>query len=94
MAEARADPSCAMQVRRLFTFYLPSAASVAEGWRAMEGKPEPEPELAKQTRETVASLNDAFSQFAEEMHEPKMQALELDLRVLNDSLKRDLEESR
>ena len=91
---ARADPACAMQVRRLFTFYLPNAASVAEGWRALEVKPEPEPALEAQTRETMASLNVAFARFADEMHEPKMQALDLDLRVLNDALKRDLQETR
>ena len=91
---ARADPACAMQVRRLFTFYLPNAASVAEGWRALESKPEPEPALEAQARETLASLNVAFTQFADEMHEPKMQALDLDLKVLDDALKRDLEESR
>ena len=92
--EAQADPSCAMQVRRLFTFYLPNAASVAEGWRVLENKPQPEPVLSAQTRETVANLNDAFSRFAEEMHEPKLQTLDLDLRVLNNALKQDLEETR
>ena len=94
LRDAEADPACAMQVRRLFTFYLPNAASVAEGWRVLESKPEPEPVLATQTRETVANLNDAFSKFAEEMHEPKLQTLDLDLRVLNNALKQDLEETR
>ena len=92
--EAQADPDCAMQVRRLFTFYLPNAASVAEGWRVLENKPEPEPELSTQARETVAALNDAFTRFAEEMHEPKLQTLDLDLKVLNNALKDDLEETR
>ena len=92
--EAQADPDCAMQVRRLFTFYLPNAASVAEGWRVLENKPQPEHVLSMQTRETVAALNDAFSRFAEEMHEPKLQTLDLDLRVLNNALKQDLEETR
>ncbi|HEX8568406.1 MAG TPA: 5-bromo-4-chloroindolyl phosphate hydrolysis family protein [Caulobacteraceae bacterium] len=92
--EAQADPSTAMQVRRLFTFYLPNAASVAEGWRVLEDKPEREPELAGQARETVAALNDAFSKFADDMHEPKLQTLDLDLRVLNNALKQDLEGTR
>jgi hypothetical protein len=91
---AREDPACVMQVRRLFTFYLPNAASVAEGWRALETKHEPEPALEAQTRETMASLNDAFSRFADEMHEPRMQTLDLDLKVLNSALKQDLEEIR
>ena len=92
--EARANPEAVMPVRRLFTFYLPNAASVAEGWRALEVKPEPEPALEAQARETMASLNVAFARFADEMHEPKMQALDLDLKVLNSALHQDLEGSR
>jgi hypothetical protein len=94
LREVRDDPACAMQVRRLFTFYLPNAANVAEGWRALESKSEPAPDLEVQTRDTVAALNDAFTRFADEMHEPKMQALDLDLKVLNSALKEDLAESR
>ena len=94
LSEVRTEPSCAMQVRRLFTFYLPNAANVAEGWRALESKSERAPDLEVQTRDTVAALNDAFTRFADEMHEPKMQALDLDLKVLNSALKEDLAESR
>ena len=91
---AREDPAIAMQVRRRFTFYLPNAASVADGFKALETQSEPEPELAAQTRETMASLNLAFAKFADEMHEPKMQTLDLDLKVLENALRQDLEEPR
>ena len=85
------QPAKVMAVRRLLTFYLPNAASVAEGWRALENKSEPSAARVQQTRETMAQLNDAFTQFADELHEPQMQTLDLDLRVLNDALKRDLD---
>ncbi len=92
--DIRNDPDKVVAVRRLMHFYLPTAASVAEGWRALENKREPAPERVQQTRETMASLNDAFTQFADELHEPQMQTLDLDLRVLNDALKADLEKVR
>ena len=91
LRDVRGDPDKVMAVRRMLTFYLPNAASVAEGWRALEGKAEPSPERVRQTRETMAGLNDAFTQFADELHEPRMQTLDLDLKVLNDALKQDLE---
>jgi hypothetical protein len=94
LKEITTHPNKVMAVRRLLTFYLPNAASVAEGWRALEGARNPGAERVAQTRETMAALNDAFGVFADELHEPQMQTLDLDLRVLNDALKADLENAR
>lgn len=94
LRDVRGDPDKVMAVRRMLTFYLPNAASVAEGWRALENKSEPAPERVQQTRETMAQLNDAFTQFADELHEPQMQTLDLDLKMLNDALKHDLDAVR
>jgi hypothetical protein len=91
MRDVRDQPAKVMAVRRLLTFYLPNAASVAEGWRALESKHTPAPETEVQTRETMAALNDAFGKFADQAHEPQLQTLDLDLRVLKDALKADLE---
>ena len=85
------DPSKAMAVRRLLTFYLPTAASLAEGWRALEERRTPAADRAAQTRQTMRALNDAFSHFADDLSEPQMQTLDLDLKVLNDALKSDLD---
>jgi hypothetical protein len=93
LADVRAEPAKAMAVRRLLTFYLPNAASLAEGWRALETRMTPSPERAAQTRQTVATLGQAFDQFADDLAEPQMQTLDLDLKVLNDALKNDLEQS-
>ena len=91
LRDIRDEPAKVMAVRRLLTFYLPNAASVAEGWRALENKHTPAPETEMQTRETMAALNDAFGRFADEAHAPQLQTLDLDLKVLRDSLKADLE---
>ena len=91
MRDVRDHPGKVMAVRRLLSFYLPNAASVAEGWRALENKHTPAPETEVQTRETMAALNDAFGKFADQAHEPQLQTLDLDLRVLKDALKADLE---
>jgi 5-bromo-4-chloroindolyl phosphate hydrolysis protein len=89
----RADPSRAMAVRRLLTFYLPNAASIAEGWVALEGRATPSPERMAQTGATLRSLNEAFAKFSDDMVEPQMQTLDIDLKVVNDALKSDLEKT-
>lgn len=89
----RGSPDRAMAVRRLLTFYLPNAASLAEGWRALEATTRPSPERVAQTRSTMAALVDAFTRYADDLQAPQLQTLDLDLRVLNDALKSDLETS-
>lgn len=92
LRDVRADPSRAMGVRRLLTFYLPNAASLAEGWQALERRSVPG-ERAEQTRKTMIALNEAFARYADDLTEPQMQTLDLDLKVLNDALKSDLEKT-
>jgi hypothetical protein len=92
LRDVEADPGKAMSVRRLMTFYLPNAASLTEGWRALEGRALPSPERERQTRETVAHLNEAFDRFADALVQPQVQTLDLDLKVLNDALKTDLDQ--
>jgi 5-bromo-4-chloroindolyl phosphate hydrolysis protein len=93
LANLRTDPSRAMAVRRLLTFYLPNAASIAEGWVALEGRATPSPERMAQTGATLRSLNEAFAKFSDDMVEPQMQTLDIDLKVVNDALKADLEKT-
>jgi 5-bromo-4-chloroindolyl phosphate hydrolysis protein len=93
LGDVRTDPSRAMAVRRLLTFYLPNAASIAEGWVALEGRATPSPERMAQTGATLRTLNEAFAKFSDDMVEPQMQTLDIDLKVVNDALKSDLEKT-
>jgi hypothetical protein len=93
LGEVRDDPNRAMAVRRLLTFYLPNAASLAEGWRTLEGRALPSPERVSQTREIMHGLTQAFGQFADQAVEPQLQTLDLDLKVLRGALKSDLEKT-
>ena len=93
VGDLRTDPSRAMAVRRLLTFYLPNAASIAEGWVALEGRTIPSPERMAQTGATLRALNEAFGKFSDDLVEPQMQTLDIDLKVVNDALKADLEKT-
>jgi hypothetical protein len=91
LKDVRTSPDRAMAARRLLTFYLPNAANLAEGWQALEQRVTPSPDRAAQTRATMKSLGEAFARFADDVNEPQLQSLDLDLKVLNDALKSDLE---
>jgi len=91
LADVRENPDRAMAVRRMFTFYLPNAVGVAEGWQTLERHANPSADRMQQTRETMHSLNDAFTKFAQDADAPEIQELDTTLKVLKDSLKSDLE---
>ncbi len=88
--EVREDPNRAMAVRRLLTFYLPNAASVADGWRTLEARSVPSAARMTQTREVMGGLSQAFAKYADDVAEPELRTLDLDLKVLKDALKADL----
>ncbi|HWA89852.1 MAG TPA: 5-bromo-4-chloroindolyl phosphate hydrolysis family protein [Rhizomicrobium sp.] len=93
MAELRENPDRVMAIRRLFTFYLPNAVSVAEGWQVLERHADPSADRMQQTRETMQGLNDAFRKYAQDADAPDMQDLDITLKVLRSSLKADLEKT-
>jgi hypothetical protein len=93
LTDVRANTDRAMVVRRLFTFYLPNAVSVAEGWQTLERHVNPSPVRVQQTRDTMQALNDAFVKYAQDADAPEMQELDTTLKVLRDSLKSDLEKT-
>jgi hypothetical protein len=88
--DVRENPDRAMAVRRLLTFYLPNAASVAEGWRTLESRTSASAtERMTQARDVMKSLTAAFDQYADAVAEPELQSLDLDLKILKDALKAD-----
>ena len=93
LAHVKAEPERVMAVRRLLTFYLPNAAALAEGWQTLEGNTDPSPERMAQTREVVNALKDAFVKFESQADASELQALDLNLKVVKDSLKSDLEKT-
>lgn len=93
LADVRDNPDRVMAIRRLFTFYLPNAVSVAEGWQTLERHADPSSDRVQQTRETMHSLNEAFKKYAQDADAPDIQELDTTLKVLKDSLKSDLEKT-
>jgi len=91
--DIRENPDRAMAVRRLFTFYLPNAVAVTEGWQVLERHAKPSEARVQQTRDTMRALNDAFVKYAQDADAPEIQELDTTLKLLKDSLKSDMEKS-
>lgn len=89
----RKDSTRAMAVRRFLTFYLPNAAQIAEGWQTLEANAGSPPERKAQAREVMTALNEAALKYSSDADAPELDALDLSLRVVKDSLKSDLEKS-
>ena len=83
-------PAFAAALREAGSFYLPNAASVAEGWRTLETRTSASAtERMTQARDVMKSLTAAFDQYADAVAEPELQSLDLDLKILKDALKAD-----
>ena len=65
-------------------------------WDSSASHPSARPsnERIDQTRSTMHALGQAFAKFADDVAEPQLQELDLDLKVLNDALKADLETAK
>jgi hypothetical protein len=93
ISHVRDDSTRAMAVRRYLTFYLPNAAQIAEGWQTLEANAGSPPERKAQAREVMKALNDAATKYASDADQPELDALDLSLKVVKDSLATDLEKT-
>jgi hypothetical protein len=93
ISHVRDDSARAMAVRRYLTFYLPNAAQIAEGWQTLEANAGSPPERKAQAREVMKALNDAATKYASDADQPELDALDLSLKVVKDSLVTDLEKT-
>jgi 5-bromo-4-chloroindolyl phosphate hydrolysis protein len=91
LSDMLANPGRVMSIRRLFTFYLPNAVAVAEGWQMLERHASPSVARVQQSRETMRALNEAFVKYAQDADAPELQELDTTLKLLKSSLKSDME---
>lgn len=79
-------PQRLLNVQRLLTFYLPSAQRLAESYAALEARPPAERGHAEETRDMLARLETHFADYARRLEDPQRDALDLELRLLEQSL--------
>ncbi len=85
------EPDRLSSVQRFLTYYLPSAGDVAASYAVMEKQNNPDPERVKKTEAVIAKLDSAFSHYADSLHESDLSNLDVELRLIENAVKDDVE---
>lgn len=88
--KVEANPGSAAGIRRFLSYYLPRAAEVSEGYAALEDKRAPDPTRLKEVGEVIGKLEDAFVHYADSLVDNELGSLDIDLKLIQQSLKEDL----
>jgi 5-bromo-4-chloroindolyl phosphate hydrolysis protein len=91
IAEVRREPERLGTVRRLLTFYAPRAADIAEGYASVECSARPDQARLSRAESSLAKLDQAWVHFTDKLAEPDRANLDIELDLLDQSLKSDME---
>lgn len=89
--KVEAEPARAPAVRRFLSYYLPRAADVSEGYAVIENKRAPNPQRLSDVAAMVEKLEGAFVHYSDSLAESELGTLDVDLRLIEASMKEDLE---
>jgi hypothetical protein len=77
-------------VQRLLTYYLPSAATLAESYAIIEQQRTPDQERLGQLRDMLGKLEGAFSHYEDALQDARLPNLDVELRLMEAALKEDI----
>ncbi|MBN9218582.1 MAG: 5-bromo-4-chloroindolyl phosphate hydrolysis family protein [Mesorhizobium sp.] len=90
IARVEAKPETASSVRRFLTYYVPQAAEVAEGYATLASRRAPSQARLANIGSVIAKLQDAFVHYADSLADTELGTLDVDLRLIQESLKEDI----
>jgi hypothetical protein len=85
------EPSKLVDVRRLVAVYLPRTREIATSFVEVEGKGLQERARAERVRAVLKRIDETFQHFGERMVEGDAKELDIELNLLEDSIKQELE---
>lgn len=88
--DVQAEPARLSTVQRLLTYYLPSAAGIAEGYRVLEAQGSVRPDRLSAMEAVLAKLEDAFRQGAQRLMDEDLRLLDGEIRLIEEALREDL----
>lgn len=94
IAGVEKEPDRLSSVQRFLTYYLPSAGDVTASYAVMEKQNNPDPERVRKTEAVIGKLDDAFAHYVDSLHESDLSNLDVDLRLIENAVKDDLEAKR
>jgi len=90
-AKVEANPAQAPTVRRFLSYYLPRAAEIAEGYATLEAQRAPNAAKLGEVSAMIGKLEQAFIHYADSLAEQELGTLDVELRLIERSLKEDLQ---
>lgn len=91
IADVTREPERLGSVRRLLTFYAPRAADIAEAYVGIESSSLPDTARLRRAEASLRKIDEAWAHFADKLAEPDKANLDIELAMLDQSLKSDLE---
>jgi 5-bromo-4-chloroindolyl phosphate hydrolysis protein len=90
-AKVEANPGSAGTVKRFLSYYVPRSAEVAEGFAILEAKRAPDKAKLDEVRTVLVKLEEAFVHYADSLVDDELGSLDTDLRLIQASLKEDIQ---
>ncbi|WP_027057316.1 5-bromo-4-chloroindolyl phosphate hydrolysis family protein [Mesorhizobium loti] len=90
ITRVEAKPESAPAVRRFLTYYVPQAAEVSEGYAALAARRAPNQARLANIGAVITKLQDAFTHYADSLADSELGTLDVDLRLIQESLKEDI----
>ncbi|MBB3810137.1 5-bromo-4-chloroindolyl phosphate hydrolysis family protein [Pseudochelatococcus contaminans] len=92
LADIEKKPRKASSVGRFVSYYLPQTVRIAEGYLVLHGRTRPDPERLRELSSVVDRLDTVFDQYADTLVENELSALDVQLRLIDASLKQDIKQ--
>lgn len=90
ITKVEAKPDTAPSVRRFLTYYLPQAAEVSDGYATLANRRAPNQARLANVSSVITKLEDAFVHYSDTLADSELGTLDVDLRLIQDSLKEDI----
>jgi 5-bromo-4-chloroindolyl phosphate hydrolysis protein len=90
MDEVEKNPEKLTLVTRFLGYYLPQAAEVADGYNMVQGKRIPDQKRAGEMRDMIGKLGTAFSKFSDSLVDADLKGIDVELKLLEATLKDDM----
>ncbi|TPL85676.1 5-bromo-4-chloroindolyl phosphate hydrolase [Mesorhizobium sp. B2-3-14] len=90
ISKVETKPETAPSVRRFLTYYVPQAAEVAEGYATLANRRAPSKVRLANVGAVITKLQDAFVHYADSLADSELGTLDVDLRLIQESLKEDI----
>ncbi|MBK8160002.1 MAG: 5-bromo-4-chloroindolyl phosphate hydrolysis family protein [Rhodospirillaceae bacterium] len=91
LKQVEAEPAKLADIRRLVAVYLPRTRDITESYADIESGGKLDPARVERVRVVLGRIDDTFQHFGQRLVEGQAKSLDVDLALLESSIKQELE---